>query len=115
MTTPNEAIEILRKILGEETPMLSVTNETKAVLQAEKGRVVGFIKSSEPGKISLAVPTDRAVMTPTQARQLAAWLIDEADRGGRVTREGRAEGDWRTAEAKRQTEIRNALSTRRGF
>jgi hypothetical protein len=89
--------------------MLSVTNETKAVLVAEKGRVVGFIKSSEPGKISVAVPGERAVMTPAQARQLAAWLVDEANRGGQSTREGRADAEWQAAEAKRRDEIRDAL------
>ncbi|MEU8792193.1 hypothetical protein [Streptomyces sp. NPDC048643] len=96
--------------------MLSVTNETKAVLQAEKGRIVGFIKSSEPGKISIAVPGERAVMTPAQARQLAAWLVEEANTGATATREGRAESGWRTAEARRQTEIRSALHpSRRAF
>jgi hypothetical protein len=99
--------------------MLSVTNETKAVLVAEKGRVVGFIKSSEPGKISIAVPGERAVMTPAQARQLAAWLVEEANTGATATREGRADAAVRAAEAKRQDEVRAALGGRpvyrRGF
>lgn len=85
--------------------MIVVTNETKAVLNTEKGRVVGFVKSSEPGKISIAVPGERAVMTPAQARQLAAWLIEEAEKGGRVAEPG----NWRTAERRRQEEIRRAL------
>jgi hypothetical protein len=93
---------------------MKITNETKAVLVTEKGRVVGFVKSNEPGKISLAVAGDRAVMTPAQARQLAAWLIEEADRGGRVTEPvaGRSPDNWRTAEARRQDEIRDALGGR---
>lgn len=97
--------------------MIRVTNETKAELKTEAGRVVGFVKSTEPGKISLAVPGDRAVMTPAQARQLAAWLNDEAAKGGTVTTEmgARTETGWRTAEAKRQAEIRAALDVdRRG-
>jgi hypothetical protein len=90
---------------------MQITNETKAQLQAEKGRVIGFVKSNEPGKISLAVTGDRAVMTPAQARQLAAWLNEEADKGGRTSPVTGKPADWRTAELKRQEEIRAALST----
>ncbi|WP_199809819.1 MULTISPECIES: hypothetical protein [unclassified Streptomyces] len=93
--------------------MLRVVNETKATLQTESGRVVGFVKSSEPGKISLAVPGDRAVMTPAQARQLAAWLVEEADKGGSVSIGARTDAGWRQAEAKRQADIRAALDTDR--
>lgn len=93
--------------------MMRVTNETKAELKAEKGRVVGFIKSTEPGKISLAVPGDRAVMTPHQARQLAAWLNEEAAKSGSETTADRTEAGWRTAEAKRQASIRAALDVDR--
>lgn len=93
--------------------MMRVTAETKAELQAEKGRVVGFVKSNEPGKISLAVPGDRVIMTPAQARQLAAWLVEEADKGGRTDPGARASGDWRNAELRRQEEIRRALDTDR--
>ncbi|QAX94738.1 hypothetical protein HOV12_gp54 [Streptomyces phage Lilbooboo] len=92
---------------------MRVTNETKAELQAEKGRVVGFVKSSEPGKISIAVPADRAVMTPTQARALAAWLNEEADKGGRVATDARTDAGWRAREAERQEAIRAALDTDR--
>ncbi|CAA07139.1 gp15 [Lomovskayavirus C31] len=92
---------------------MRVTTETKAELQAERGRVVGFVKSSEPGKISIAVPADRAVMTPAQARQLAAWLNEEADRGGRVSTDARTAEGWRTAEAERQRAIREALNVDR--
>ncbi|MER5894744.1 hypothetical protein [Streptomyces sp. NPDC001876] len=89
---------------------MQVTNETKAVLIAEKGRVIGFVKSEEPGKISIAVPNDRAVMTPAQARQLAAWLIGEADKVRETeTVATRAAREYRTAEARRQAEIREAL------
>ena len=94
--------------------MLRVVQETKATLQTESGRIVGFVKSSEPGKISLAVPGDRAVMTPTQARELAAWLVEEANRGGRVTTtQARTDEGWRAREAERQAAIREALDTDR--
>jgi hypothetical protein len=93
--------------------MLRVTNETKAVLQTESGRVVGFVKSSEPGKISVAVPGDRAVMTLTQAREFAAWLVEEANKGGRVTTDARTDAGWRAREAERQAAIREALDTDR--
>ncbi|QAX94035.1 hypothetical protein SEA_EURATIS_40 [Streptomyces phage Euratis] len=93
--------------------MIRVTTETKAELQTERGRVVGFVKSSEPGKISIAVPADRAVMTPAQARQLAAWLNEEADRGGRLTAADRTDEGWRRAEQERRDAIRTALNADR--
>lgn len=58
--------------------MLKVTRETKAVLTAAQGRVIGFVKDSEPGKASIAVPNDRAVLTPTELRELAAWCNETA-------------------------------------
>ncbi|AFU62230.1 hypothetical protein TG1_35 [Streptomyces phage TG1] len=88
---------------------MQITQETKAVLNAERGRVVGFVKSTEPRKISLAVPADRAVMTPAQARQLAAWLVEEADRVERLSTTPTTSAQWRTAERERQAEIRRAL------
>jgi hypothetical protein len=92
---------------------MKITNETKAELVAEKGRVVGFVKSNEPGKISLAVPNDRAVMTPAQARQLAAWLIDEADRVHPTeTVAARAARQYSAEERERQAAIRDALGGR---
>lgn len=95
----------------ERNNMLRVTNETKAILRTEgTGRVVGFVKSDEPGKISIAVPSDRAVMTPTQARQLAAWLRDEAAKAEKSSTESaRTSAGWRATEARRQEEIRAAL------
>ncbi|QAX93294.1 hypothetical protein HOV11_gp38 [Streptomyces phage Vash] len=93
--------------------MLRVTTETKAELQTEKGRVIGFVKSSEPGKISVAVPNDRAVMTPAQARAFAAWLVEEADKGGKVTTDARTDAGWRAREAERQAAIRAALDSDR--
>lgn len=89
---------------------LRVTQETKASMIADKGRVLGFTKSDEPGKISIAVPDDRAVMTPQQARELAAWLKDEADRADMSDRGARSDAGWRTAEARRQEEIRRGLA-----
>ncbi|XUZ27350.1 hypothetical protein ACQVDT_21440 [Streptomyces sp. RMIT01] len=95
----------------ERNGMLRVTNETKAVLRTEgTGRVIGFVKSDEPGRISIAVPADRAVMTATQARQLAAWLNDEAAKAEKSSTESaRTSAGWRAAEAQRQEEIRAAL------
>jgi hypothetical protein len=93
---------------------MQVTNETKAVLSAEKGRVIGFVKSEEPGKISIAVPNDRAVMTPAQARQLAAWLLEESEKVRTTeTTKARAAREYSAAEARRQAEIRDALGTSR--
>jgi hypothetical protein len=91
---------------------MKITTETKAVLQTESGRVIGFVKSNEPGKISLAVAGDRAVMTPAQAREVAAWLVEEADRGGRVTVAERAARQYSADERERQDAIRNALGGR---
>ncbi len=59
--------------------MMRETTETKAVLTGEYGRIVDFTKSNEAGVISLAVPGDRAKLTPAQARELAAWLAKRAD------------------------------------
>ncbi|CAD80138.1 gp15 [Streptomyces phage phiBT1] len=93
---------------------MHITNETKAILHTEgTGRVIGFVKSSEPGKISIAVPNDRAVMIPAQARQLAAWLNEEADRAERVSTNARTDAGWRAREAERQAAIREALDTDR--
>jgi hypothetical protein len=108
MTTFAEAMaEEIRVLTGVNT--MRVTTETKAELQTEQGRVVGFVKSSEPGKISLAVPADRAVMTPAQARQLAAWLNEEAERVDRMTPAQRTDEGWRRAEQERRDNIRAAL------
>jgi hypothetical protein len=98
----------------ERNKMLRVSTETKAVLQTEgTGRIVGFIKSTEPGKISVAVPNDRAVMTPAQARQFAAWLLEEAEKITASTTDARTSTGWRQAEAKRQADIRAALDVDR--
>ncbi|WP_274031213.1 hypothetical protein [Streptomyces sp. MMBL 11-1] len=95
----------------KERNTMQVTSETKAVLKTEgTGRVIGFVKSNEPGKISIAVPNDRALMIPAQARQLAAWLVSEAEKAEKVmTTAARTSEGWRTAEARRQSEIRAAL------
>jgi len=74
--------------------MIRITRETKAVLNAKHGRVIGFTKSEEPGTISLAVPNDRTILTPTQARELAKWLVQSADETDqRVTRATWAEAE----------------------
>ncbi|MGW0530691.1 hypothetical protein [Streptomyces sp. NPDC003032] len=80
--------------------MLNVTRETKAVLKTKTGeRVVAFTKDSEPGIASLAVPHDRAKLSPREMRELAAWLNDtaaEQEKSTRVTREAPYE-HYRTA------------------
>ncbi|MEU9388691.1 hypothetical protein AB0D86_01660 [Streptomyces sp. NPDC048324] len=59
--------------------MLNVTRETKATLAAQNGgRVLAWHNDKERGTLSVAVPGDRAKLTPTEARNLAAWLIDAA-------------------------------------
>ncbi|MHC0429248.1 hypothetical protein ACX6XY_03540 [Streptomyces sp. O3] len=59
--------------------MLNVTRETKATLAARNGgRVIAWHNDKERGTLSLAVPGDRAKLTPVEARNLAAWLIDAA-------------------------------------
>lgn len=59
--------------------MLNVTRETKATLATKNGgRVLAWHNDKERGTLSLAVPGDRARITPTEARNLAAWLIDAA-------------------------------------
>ncbi|MBD0712575.1 hypothetical protein OHA38_20340 [Streptomyces sp. NBC_01732] len=59
--------------------MLNVTRETKATLAAKNGgRVLAWHNDKERGTLSVAVPGDRARLTPVEARNLAAWLIDAA-------------------------------------
>ncbi|QBZ73355.1 hypothetical protein SEA_REMUSLOOPIN_41 [Streptomyces phage RemusLoopin] len=74
--------------MKETAPMLSVTRETKAVLKTKTGeRVVAFTKDSEPGIASLAIPGDRAKLSPREMRELAAWLNETAAEQEKVTRE----------------------------
>ncbi|MEU6684408.1 hypothetical protein [Streptomyces sp. NPDC046832] len=101
-------INQIADIAKERSRMLQVTTETKAVMDCDRGRVVGFVKSNEPGKVSIAVPNDRAVMTPAQARQLAAWLVEEADKIRPTT--ATSLSDWSAQEAKRQADIEAALN-----
>lgn len=44
------------------------------------GRVRAWTSDKEPGKLSLAVVGDRAVMTHAEARELARWLLQNASR-----------------------------------
>lgn len=60
--------------------MMDVTRETKATLTAKNGgRVVAWHNDREPRTLSVAVPGDRAKLSPVEARNLAAWLIDAAN------------------------------------
>lgn len=60
--------------------VMKVTRETKATLTAStSGRVLVWTSDTEKGAISIAVPNDRAVMTATDTRNLAAQLMKMAD------------------------------------
>jgi hypothetical protein len=91
--------------------MLTVTKETKAVLTADKGRVICFVKDAEPSKISVAVHGDRAILTPSQARALAAWLTQTAAEveNTPLSPASRARSDWLTSERKEREEIARGL------
>ncbi|MFF2039353.1 hypothetical protein ACFVVX_02900 [Kitasatospora sp. NPDC058170] len=59
--------------------MFSVTRETKATLTTQAGgKVVGWYNDREARSVSVAIPGDRAKLTPVEARNLAAWLIEAA-------------------------------------
>lgn len=58
---------------------LNETREVKGTLTADSGRVLAWSNDKEPRHISLAVPGDRAKLTPPQARELATWLLARAD------------------------------------
>ncbi|WP_051711497.1 hypothetical protein [Streptomyces sp. NRRL S-350] len=59
--------------------MFYITRETKATLVSQTGgKVVGWFNDREARHVSIAVPGDRAKLTPDEARSLAGWLIDAA-------------------------------------
>ncbi|MFF3553639.1 hypothetical protein ACFYXL_09515 [Streptomyces tsukubensis] len=65
----------------EEDPMtINTVRETKATLSADSGRVIAWHNDKEKGSVSLAVPGDRARLTPAQARELGIWLIEASER-----------------------------------
>ncbi|WP_180931899.1 hypothetical protein [Streptomyces sp. AJS327] len=59
------------------------TREVRADISGTTGRVRAWTSEQEPGVISLAVPADRAQITPADARALAQWLEDQADAADR--------------------------------
>ncbi|MGY1436667.1 hypothetical protein [Streptomyces reniochalinae] len=59
--------------------MLNVTRETKATMNGAVGRVIGWHNDKEVSHLSLAIPGDRAKLTPAQAKALAKWLNETAD------------------------------------
>jgi hypothetical protein len=76
---------------------INVTRETKATVTATNGgRVLAWTNDKEPNVISVAVPGDRAKLTPREARELAAYLNEVASEvvsaagveAGRVAPEG---------------------------
>lgn len=59
---------------------IRVETKTTATLTADAGRMIGWSVDREPGHVSLAIPTDRAKLNPVQLRELAQWLLSEAER-----------------------------------
>lgn len=59
---------------------INTVHETKATMTAEAGRVLVWHNDKEKGSVSLAVPGDRAKLTPAQARELGLWLIEASER-----------------------------------
>ncbi|WP_446038842.1 hypothetical protein [Streptomyces sp. SID1121] len=59
---------------------INTVRETKATLTAESGRVLVWHNDKEARSVSLAVPGDRAKLTPAQARELGLWLIEASER-----------------------------------
>ncbi|MEU3450386.1 hypothetical protein AB0H29_24635 [Streptomyces thermolilacinus] len=59
---------------------INTVRETKATMTADAGRVLVWHNDKEKGSVSMAVPGDRAKMTPAQARELGLWLIEASER-----------------------------------
>ncbi|MDN3259579.1 hypothetical protein QWJ26_07075 [Streptomyces sp. CSDS2] len=59
---------------------MQTVRETKATLTAEAGRVLVWHNDKEARFLSLAVPGDRAKLTPAQARELGLWLVEASER-----------------------------------
>ncbi|MEV8101783.1 hypothetical protein [Streptomyces sp. NPDC088135] len=59
---------------------INTVHETKATMTADAGRVLVWHNDKEKGSVSLAVPSDRAKLTPAQARELGLWLIEASER-----------------------------------
>ncbi|MFF4430478.1 hypothetical protein ACFYZ4_15055 [Streptomyces sp. NPDC001513] len=59
--------------------MLNIVKKTEATLSAETGRILAWFTDKEEGFISVAVPGDRAKMTPAQARAFGLWLIEASE------------------------------------
>jgi hypothetical protein len=59
---------------------IRVEKKATATLTADYGRVLAWTMDKEAAHISIAVPGDRAKMTPVQARELATWLLEESER-----------------------------------
>ncbi|MEV6399642.1 hypothetical protein AB0M39_33490 [Streptomyces sp. NPDC051907] len=58
---------------------LNTVRETKATLSGDTGRVLVWHNDKETRAISLAVPGDRAKLSPAQARELGLWLIEASE------------------------------------
>lgn len=59
---------------------MQTVRETKATLNAEAGRVLVWHNDKEARFVSVAVPGDRAKLTPAQARELGLWLVEASER-----------------------------------
>lgn len=64
----------------EDPVTINTVRETKATMTADVGRVLAWHNDKEKGAVSLAVPGDRAKLTPAQARELGLWLIEASER-----------------------------------
>lgn len=75
--------------------MFKQTQEIRAEVTGEYGRVRAWTSDKEDGVISIAVPADRATLTPADAKALGEWLVEQANAVEA------AQGVRRTAHARR--------------
>lgn len=85
---------------------IRVEKKTTATLTADTGRVLAWTMDKEPQHISIAVPGDRAKLTPAQARELATWLLEESER---VTQESRPKARPERPSGRFATPVEQAL------
>jgi len=76
--------------------MLTIQTETKATLTTKGGgRVIAWVSDRERDTISIAVPADRAKLTPAEARDLATCLTTMAAQIERPVPAGAPGRNWR--------------------
>lgn len=64
----------------EDRMTMQTVRETKATMTAEAGRVLVWHNDKEARFVSVAIPGDRAKLTPAQARELGLWLVEASER-----------------------------------